>query len=206
MQAAPALSFRASVALLTILWFSTVQAGAARTVKGVVLESSLQMPQGQSLALRGAGVRSPSGVLDLYIGSLYTAQSCATAMDIVEGGQAAALRFDMVSRLITPSRLASSTKKGLDKATQGRSERLQPRLGRLLAMLRKQPVGPGYTLTLVGEPGKGVTFLRNGEQVAQVEGDDFRQALFSIWLGPRPIDRKLKKALLPGHRACCHGA
>ena len=205
MQAAPALCLRASVAFLAMLWFCTVQAGAARTVKDVKLSSSLQMPQGQSLDLRGAGVRSRS-VVDLYVGSLYTARSCATARDIVEGGQVAALRFDMISYLVTASRLASSTKKGLDKVVQGGSERLQPRLGQLLAALRKQPVGPGYTLTLLGEPGKGVTFLRNGEQVAHVEGDDFRHALFSIWLGPRPIDSKLKRALLPGHRTCCHGA
>ena len=206
MQAAPALFFQTAVAFAAVFWFSAAQAGAARTVKGVTLEPSLQAPQGESLALRGAGIRSRSGLVDLYVGSLYTARSCATATDIIEGGQAAALRFDMISQLITSSRLASSTKKGLDKVTRGRSARLQPRLGRLLATLRKQSVGPGCTLTLVGEPGKGVIFLKNGEQVAEVKGDDFRHALFSIWLGPRPIDNKLKKALLPGHRACRHGA
>jgi len=36
----------------------------------------------------------------------------------------------------------------------------------------------------------------NGEARGFVEGDDFAAALFAIWLGPKPLDEKLRRKLL----------
>jgi hypothetical protein len=45
-------------------------------------------------------------------------------------------------------------------------------------------------------PGKGTELALNGESKGVVEGDDFAAALFSIWLGSKPISESLKKELL----------
>jgi hypothetical protein len=36
----------------------------------------------------------------------------------------------------------------------------------------------------------------NGESKGTIEGADFAQALFSIWLGQKPVSKSLKVALL----------
>jgi hypothetical protein len=45
-------------------------------------------------------------------------------------------------------------------------------------------------------PGKGTELTLNGKSKGTVEGADFAAALFSIWLGPKPISESLKKELL----------
>ena len=54
--------------------------------------------------------------------------------------------------------------------------------------------GDRYSLTYI--PGKGTTLSLNGVPKGTVDGADFAAALFSIWLGPNPIDSNFKQALL----------
>ena len=49
---------------------------------------------------------------------------------------------------------------------------------------------PMALLLYVGLP------MLNGTPKGLIEGADFAAALFSIWLGPNPIDSKFKQALL----------
>ncbi|MBI4775271.1 MAG: chalcone isomerase family protein [Deltaproteobacteria bacterium] len=45
-------------------------------------------------------------------------------------------------------------------------------------------------------PGKGITVTRNGQLLGNIEGFDFKKAVFSIWLGEKPADSSLKKGML----------
>jgi len=44
-------------------------------------------------------------------------------------------------------------------------------------------------------PGKGTTISGSGEQ-SIIEGKDFGDALFSVWLGKYPVDSDLKTGLV----------
>lgn len=54
--------------------------------------------------------------------------------------------------------------------------------------------GDRYSLTYV--PGKGTELSLNGESKGIIEGSDFAAAVFSIWLGPKPISKSFKKQIL----------
>jgi hypothetical protein len=73
-------------------------------------------------------------------------------------------------------------------------KRLRHRIDRLNAAYRDIKPGDRYALTY--QPGKGTELSLNGEPLVTIEGADFAAAYFSIWLGHKPLDDNLKKALL----------
>jgi len=71
---------------------------------------------------------------------------------------------------------------------------LRSRIDLLNAAYRDIKPGDRYALTY--QPGKGTELSWNGEPLVTIEGADFAAAYFSIWLGSKPLDDNLKKALL----------
>jgi hypothetical protein len=69
---------------------------------------------------------------------------------------------------------------------------------------RVQKLNEAYTTVRDGDHSSltyrrdvGTTLRINGEPVVTVEGADFAQLYFQIWLGEKPISRSLREALLP---------
>jgi hypothetical protein len=59
-----------------------------------------------------------------------------------------------------------------------------------------EDVKPGDRYSLTYIPGKGTKLALNGEHKGTIEGSEFAAALFSIWLGNKPIDKTFKKQIL----------
>jgi hypothetical protein len=59
-----------------------------------------------------------------------------------------------------------------------------------------EDVRPGDRYSLTYIPGIGTELALNGESKGIIEGADFASAVFSIWLGPKPISRSFKNQLL----------
>ncbi|MGD9306309.1 MAG: chalcone isomerase family protein, partial [Desulfobacterales bacterium] len=72
--------------------------------------------------------------------------------------------------------------------------RLQPKIDLHTKMYEDVKPGDRYSLTYI--PGRGTELALNGESKGTVEGSEFAAALFSIWLGKRPIDESFKKQIL----------
>jgi hypothetical protein len=72
--------------------------------------------------------------------------------------------------------------------------RLRSRIDRLNAIYRDVKPGDRYALTYL--PGRGTELTLNGVPLTVIEGADFAEAYFGIWLGREPIDAKLKRDLL----------
>lgn len=73
-------------------------------------------------------------------------------------------------------------------------ERLGPQIQRMHAAYRDVAPGDRYALTYL--PGVGTTLTFNGSALVTVEGADFADAYFRIWLGAESIDNPLKEQLL----------
>jgi len=56
----------------------------------------------------------------------------------------------------------------------------------------------GSSMSFEYEPGVGTHVSRDGEEKAVIEGLEFKQALFGIWLSDKPVSGKLKSSLLGG--------
>ena len=54
----------------------------------------------------------------------------------------------------------------------------------------------GDSFTIANVPGMGVVVYKNGAKKGAVDGQDFKKALFGIWLSNNPADADLKKAML----------
>ena len=72
--------------------------------------------------------------------------------------------------------------------------RLRSRIDRLNAIYRNVKPGDRYALTYL--PGRGTELTLNGVPLTVIEGADFAEAYFGIWLGREPIDARLKRDLL----------
>lgn len=73
-------------------------------------------------------------------------------------------------------------------------ERLQPQIDQFNALYVNVQPDDRYALTYL--PGRGTELSLNGEPLGTVEDADFVQALFAIWLRPKPDSKSAKAALL----------
>ncbi len=54
----------------------------------------------------------------------------------------------------------------------------------------------GETLALSYVPGTGTTVSLGDTVLGVIEGKEFAEALFALWLGPKPPSEDLKKGML----------
>jgi hypothetical protein len=81
--------------------------------------------------------------------------------------------------------------KNVDAATL---KRLRPQIDYHNSLYEDVKPGDRYSLTYI--PGWGTELALNGNPKGLIEGEDFAAAVFSIWLGSKPINRSFKKQIL----------
>ncbi|WP_258406952.1 chalcone isomerase family protein [Shewanella rhizosphaerae] len=165
---------------------------AAKTLADVPLADEIVLSE-QALQLNGAGIRSKF-FMDLYVSSLYT-QSPSQTLDSVLNAPRVAIRLNIVSGMITSEKMQDAIIEGFDDATGGEPEAIQPQIDAFMALF-SAPIAEGDQFTLEAIKDLGVTAYKNGEKQATVEGEAFRKALLKIWLGDKPAQKSLKRAML----------
>ncbi|MXR69498.1 chalcone isomerase [Shewanella sp. JBTF-M18] len=165
---------------------------AADTLADIPLADEITLSE-QALQLNGAGIRSKF-FMDLYVGSLYT-QSPSQTLDSVLNAPRVAIRLNIVSGMITSEKMQDAIIDGFDDATDGQSQTIQPQIDAFMALF-SAPIAQGDQFTLEAIKDLGVTAYKNGEKQATVEDEAFRKALLKIWLGDKPAQKSLKRAML----------
>ena len=183
------------------LKFFSILALSLLTVFTARADSELNIPAtldaaGTGLVLNGQGKRTKL-VLKLYTASLYLKAKSDDAAAIIAADEPMAIRLDITSSTVTPARMEKATREGFDAATDGNPGALAERIEKFLEVLR-QGIAEGDAVELTYIPGAGTMMSRNGATGATIEGLDFKSALFAIWLGKKPVQKKLKSALLGG--------
>lgn len=172
---------------------SPVKAYATATVEiaGVHFARSHQLSSGD-LPLRGQALLRYMVFIKAYVGALYIPEH----VDHRQVLDPVPRRLELAYfHAIQAADFAKATRsKMADNVTPAEMERLSERLERFNALYRDVQPGDRYALTYL--PGQGTALSLNGRQLGIVEGNDFAAAVFAIWLGPQPIDRSFKKALL----------
>jgi hypothetical protein len=191
-------SLRALTAGLALVCFSG-HVGAAE-VGGVRFVDSLSIGNEQ-LRLHGTGVLRYRVFIKGYVAALYLAE--ASGGDVTPTGPLS----DRPRRLeieyfwaIPADGFARATVEGVSQNTDRATfESLRDRIDRLNALYEDIEPGDRYALTYL--PGVGTELAHNGRRLGVIEGADFSAALFSIWLGERPLDDSLRRQLLASGRA-----
>ena len=182
-------------AVQTLMVMATVT-GLARgsttvEVAGVAFPRTIQV-QDIDLELRGKALLRYMAIIKAYAGALYLPVDTHHRQVLDPVPRRLELSY---FQAISASDFAKATRHKLaDNLSPAELSNLSDRVGRFNALYRDVQPGDRYALTYI--PGKGTELSLNGETLGRIEGDDFGAAVFSIWLGPRPIDRSFKAALL----------
>jgi hypothetical protein len=146
----------------------------------------------QQLHLQGAGLLKVMMFVKAYAGALYLPESAPAEQALNSIAKCLVLEY---YHPIASEDFAKATRvKILDNVGSAEAERLKPRIDRLAALYRDVQPGDRYALTYL--PGEGTRLSLNGVLLGTITGDDFARAVFSIWLGENPIDKKFKDRLL----------
>jgi hypothetical protein len=183
------------LARLLLLLMALCLPVSAAEVAGVRIDDKTRVA-GAELALKGAGVRKRYFV-QVYAMGLYVTDRQA---DPIAQGGAKRVAIHML-RDVDAATFAKALVEGMrpnhDAVTM---QLLEPRIVQLNAIMSEmQEARKGMAILLDWVPGAGTQVTIQGKPAGKpIEGEDFYRALLRIWLGEKPVQDDLKKALLGG--------
>lgn len=165
-------------------------AALAGELAGATLPDTLKAGE-KTLKLNGLGLRKKA-VFKVYVGGLYLESPSKDAAAILSADQAKAIRMHFL-RDLTKAQLVEAFQEGFDANVKDRASQ-KAAFDRMLALV--PDVKEGSTLTFTYLPGKGTALSAGSKELGVFEGKGFADAVFAIWLGPKPPSEDLKKGLL----------
>lgn len=180
-------------AILTIAF--GLGAAHGKECSGVSFPEQMQS-EGIALKLNGLGLRQATIFkVNVYVAVLYVLQPSKDANAILKSGAPKELILQFV-RDVDGSDLSKGWQEGFENNAKGQLPALKERIQSFKGMM--PDVKTGQQLRLTYKPGAGVQVQVNKAVKGTIKGDDFAQALFSIWLGANPPNAELKAGLLGG--------
>jgi hypothetical protein len=172
---------------------------AATEIAGVKVADSIDV-EGKTLVLNGAGIRTKTFLkVKVYVGALYLPQKSTDAAAVVALDAPKVLRLTLL-RDVDKASMLTAFRDGIESNSPGQAAALAPRLKEV-----EDGFPPEFkekqVLVVRWVPGQGTTVGVEGEKGVTIAGKDFADAIFRIWLGPKPTDgglEDLKEALLAG--------
>ncbi len=168
-------------------------AALAFTVDGVKIPDTVTV-EGKTLKLNGAGMRKKA-IFRVYVASLYLETASTDGASIVASSEMKSMRLHMV-RNVEGSKISGAIVEGFENNSKDAMPKLKSRLDQLAKMIPDVKEGDEIALTWI--PDKGTQIEVRGTNAGVIEGRDFADALFAVWLGPNPVQDDLKTALLAG--------
>jgi hypothetical protein len=165
----------------------------AKEVAGVSLPETTTV-DGKTLKLNGTGLRKKM-VFKVYVAGLYLETPSKDAATVISSDQVKRMQLSVL-RSLSSQQVGEAIREGFEKNSKEHMAALKARLEKLEAMIPNVEKGDQILLTYV--PGKGTVVSAKNVEKGVIEGKDFGDALFSVWLGANPVQEDLKTALLGG--------
>jgi hypothetical protein len=166
---------------------------SAAEVAGVKIDDSARVA-GTPLVLKGAGLRKRV-FFQVYAMGLYVQDAKADPV-----AQAGAKRVAIhMLRDVGADQFIGALAEGIrDNHAEAEAKALEPRVAELGAIMAEvKEAKKGMAILLDWVPGAGTQVTIDGRPAGKpIAGEDFYRALLRIWLGERPVQEDLKKALL----------
>lgn len=169
----------------------------AAEVEGVKLPDKAQLG-GADLVLNGAGVRTRV-FFKVYVGALYLQEKTGSAEAAISGSGGKRVAMHLL-RDLTAEQLFTALKEGLaDNHSPEQVAKFEPQMQQMEKIFFAiKSARKGDAIMLDYLPRAGTRIVANSEEKGTVAGEDFYRALLRIWLGEKPVDASLKKAMLGG--------
>jgi hypothetical protein len=179
--------------LLGLFLSLTAAITLAGEVAGVKMPDTVTV-EGKALKLNGMGLRKKV-VFKVYVAALYLEAPSKDPAAVLSSDQIKSMRL-WILRSLKGSQITEAIVEGFEKNSKAQMGVLKARLDKFNAMFPDVKEGDEIDMTYV--PGKGTVVMAKGTEKGVIEGKDFADALFSVWLGANPVQEDLKKALLSG--------
>lgn len=151
---------------------------------------------GQPLVLNGAGIRTRV-MFKVYVASLYVPAKATDLAAVLAKGPR---RIQMnLLRTLSPDQLVDALNEGLkENNSEAELAAVKAQTDQLMTIMRSfGEVKEGNVVTLDFVDGATLVGF-NGASRGSIPGDAFNRALTKVWLGDKPVQADLKKALLGG--------
>ena len=181
-----------AVAVIALILSSVLHAAE---VGGVRLDDRISLAD-QELFLNGAGIRTRA-IFKIYVASLYVPQKTADPASVLAKGPRR-IQLNLL-RTLSAEQLAEALNDGLAEANSpAELEAVKPQAEQLLGIMKAfKEVKEKDVITL--DFADGATKVGwNGENKGSIAGEPFNRSLTKIWIGDKPVQTDLKKALLGG--------
>jgi hypothetical protein len=163
----------------------------ARELSGVSMPDSVTVGE-KTLKLNGMGIRKKF-VFKVYVAGLYLVTPSKDAAAILSADAPRVIRMQYV-RDVDKQKIADAFREGFEKNTPDLAVKQKSNIDRMVAAVPEMKDGGNMVFTY--DPSKGTTLSCDGKDVFSAEGKEFADAVFSLWLGPKPPSDDLKKGLL----------
>lgn len=151
----------------------------------------------QQLLLNGAGLRKRA-FFEVYAIGLYLSEKKAAAADAIGATGPKRVAIHML-RDVSADQFGGALTDGMkDNISEAEMKAFEPRIRQLSSAMNSMgEAKKGMRITLDWVPAAGTQVTVDGKPSgATIPGEDFYRALLKIWLGERPVQPDLKKALL----------
>lgn len=183
---------KATLSVLVLSLALALPAGAKeKEVSGVKFPETVSV-DGKELKFNGAGLRTKA-IFKVYAAGLYLETPSQDPAQIISSDQTKRVRLTML-RDLEKTKITDAISDGVQKNNKAQVAALKQRLDTFNAAIPDLKKGDELTITYV--PGKGTRVQSKAGQEITVEGKDFADALFGVWLGKQPVDGDLKDGLL----------
>jgi long-chain acyl-CoA synthetase len=181
-----------AVVLLTVALAAPVLHAAE--VAGVRMEEQIKV-SGSDLVLNGAGVRTKL-FFKVYAAALYAPKKTTSAATLIDSREPRRLVMHMLRDLDADS-LFNALLEGLrNNHSESELAKLKPDIDQFERLMRG--IGNAKTGDIIGIDFSvdGVSISFNGQPRGDIASEAFARALLKVWLGDKPADGDLKRALL----------
>jgi len=191
---------RRSVAVLALaaLVLPALPASAAEVAGVKLADTESLAPGGPPLMLNGAGLRKRA-FFQVYAIGLYLPQKKASGAEAIAAPGPKRIAIHML-RDVAADQFTDALVEGMrNNNSEAQMKAFEPRLAQLSAIMAEmKEAKKGMRITLdqvAGGTQVGIEGKAAGKPIA---GEDFYRALLGIWLGDKPVQDDLKRALLGG--------
>lgn len=177
--------------LVAALMLGLAMPASAGELAGVTMADTITVG-GKSLPLQGMGLRKML-MIKVYVAGLYS-EAGPSAEAVVASSAPKAVVMHMRIGL-SGEKVGDSIEKGFERNSASQMGSLRARLDKLKSLF--PALEKGDEVTLAFDPARGTVLTTSaGKELGVIEGKDFSDALFRVWLGDDPVDDDLKGGML----------
>lgn len=166
----------------------------AKEIAGVMVQETMQTEDGVVLHLNGAGIRSKF-FFDIYVAKLYMEHPSNSAEEIISTSGRKRIIMHFLYDKVEKKKLVDAWNDGFSGNIQAdQLPALQDRISEFNELF--EDVKKNDVILLDFTPTQETVVTIANQEKGAIPGKDFNDGLLKIWLGNKPVTKKLKEKLL----------